>query len=373
MTHEAELLYGIAFQLWIYAVAQLRQIDPLNDYLHKCGIPPRGEIIVEEYQPDEIPPVFFDAAEGLVEIYERAYGERLTKLCYDYERNFGRRISMEFFGRDFAILACIPTERVIRGPITGIALPLSPRVTMTLEFDGNKLSWDINQRIPLHVNPRDPRDRPKLKMPNEMLKRFLNSTPDEQQEILDLLERQHGVVYQRELDMELNPAGLMAMGEGMHDHADMELNPAGLTAKGERMYGHIKHGYGDDPRAAEIAARTVMARAHDVPGLVKNPPRLREGEQEFRAEVGQTVDFGRPKGQRTKGKVVGVADKTVLIESLETRGAVKSRPAGRRYRVPRTTFFLKEAGGMRAAPAPAPPADESPRRAPGSLRKRPQR
>jgi hypothetical protein len=44
-------------------------------------------------------------------------------------------------------------------------------------------------------------------------------------------------------------------------------NPADLTAKGERMYEHIKAGYGDDPRAKEIAARTVAARAKEVPGL----------------------------------------------------------------------------------------------------------
>jgi hypothetical protein len=49
-------------------------------------------------------------------------------------------------------------------------------------------------------------------------------------------------------------------------------NPAGLTAKGERMYEHVKKGYGADPRAEEIAARTVLARAKEVPGLYRNPP-----------------------------------------------------------------------------------------------------
>jgi hypothetical protein len=43
-------------------------------------------------------------------------------------------------------------------------------------------------------------------------------------------------------------------------------NPAGLTAKGERMYQHIKESYGDDPRAAEIASRTVLSR--------RNPPNV---------------------------------------------------------------------------------------------------
>ncbi len=49
-------------------------------------------------------------------------------------------------------------------------------------------------------------------------------------------------------------------------------NPAGLTAKGERMYEHVKSSYAGDPRAKEIAARTVLARAGEgTPGLKKNP------------------------------------------------------------------------------------------------------
>jgi hypothetical protein len=46
-------------------------------------------------------------------------------------------------------------------------------------------------------------------------------------------------------------------------------NPAGLTKKGERMYEHIKAGYGRDHRAAEIASRTVLARAKTTRGLKK--------------------------------------------------------------------------------------------------------
>lgn len=48
-------------------------------------------------------------------------------------------------------------------------------------------------------------------------------------------------------------------------------NPAGLTAKGERMYEQIRRGYEErgEPRAKEIASRTVMARSRTVPGLKK--------------------------------------------------------------------------------------------------------
>jgi hypothetical protein len=50
------------------------------------------------------------------------------------------------------------------------------------------------------------------------------------------------------------------------------VNPAGLTPKGERMYGHVKASYAGSPRAKEIAARTVYARAKEgAKGLRKNP------------------------------------------------------------------------------------------------------
>ena len=52
------------------------------------------------------------------------------------------------------------------------------------------------------------------------------------------------------------------------------INPAGLTAKGERMYRQVKRGYQErgEPRAAEIASRTVLSRAGSIPGLKSNPP-----------------------------------------------------------------------------------------------------
>lgn len=50
-------------------------------------------------------------------------------------------------------------------------------------------------------------------------------------------------------------------------------NPANLTKKGERAYKHIKKGYGSDPRAKEIAARTVYTMAKTTPGLVRKTSR----------------------------------------------------------------------------------------------------
>ena len=59
---------------------------------------------------------------------------------------------------------------------------------------------------------------------------------------------------------------------------EFEENPRGLTKKGERMYEHVKAAYAGDPRAKEIAARTVYARAAGgTRGLRKN----REGEVEY--------------------------------------------------------------------------------------------
>jgi hypothetical protein len=61
-------------------------------------------------------------------------------------------------------------------------------------------------------------------------------------------------------------------------------NPAGLTRKGERMYEHVRASYPSDPRAKEIASRTVRARASGgARGLVKNP-------LPHNVEVVETVD-----------------------------------------------------------------------------------
>lgn len=56
------------------------------------------------------------------------------------------------------------------------------------------------------------------------------------------------------------------------DEEDVDINPVGrFTEKGERMYQDIKAGYEaqGEPRAAEIAARTVYARSRETPGLLR--------------------------------------------------------------------------------------------------------
>src|SRR5574337_225106 len=85
---------------------------------------------------------------------------------------------------------------------------------------------------------------------------------------------------------ELEWHGEIELGIEGESHLDMESirqgpgptvrrvkNPRGaFTAKGERMYEHVKHSEHGSPRAKEIAARTVYARAEEgAPGLLANP------------------------------------------------------------------------------------------------------
>ena len=50
--------------------------------------------------------------------------------------------------------------------------------------------------------------------------------------------------------------------------------------------------------------------------------------------VGQTVYFGRPNGEKTKGKVVKVNRTKVKVEQLEQRGTYKAHPVGSVWTVP---------------------------------------
>lgn len=74
-------------------------------------------------------------------------------------------------------------------------------------------------------------------------------------------------------------SGHARLGEARQGMAGSAKNPPpGLTARGVRMYEAIKTGYEaeGDPRAREIAARTVRARASEgAPGLVRNAARSR--------------------------------------------------------------------------------------------------
>lgn len=71
----------------------------------------------------------------------------------------------------------------------------------------------------------------------------------------------------------INHYGVVTFHPAPERGVERKPNPAGLTKKGERMYQHVKRSYRGDPRAKEIAARTVMSRAQVSPGLRRKPRR----------------------------------------------------------------------------------------------------
>jgi uncharacterized protein YjeT (DUF2065 family) len=91
--------------------------------------------------------------------------------------------------------------------------------------------------------------------------------------------------------------------EGLEGAAGITASPkkqnpaAAFTKKGERLYKAIKSGYGRDPRAKEIAARTVYKMAQTKPGLVRksaklNPPPYIYGQELKKAQVKAGDDWG---------------------------------------------------------------------------------
>ena len=55
---------------------------------------------------------------------------------------------------------------------------------------------------------------------------------------------------------------------------------------------------------------------------------------------GDVVVFGRPNGEQTEGVVLKVNGKTVVIETIEARGTLRVREAGRKWRVPNDPRFV---------------------------------
>ena len=57
--------------------------------------------------------------------------------------------------------------------------------------------------------------------------------------------------------------------------------------------------------------------------------------------VGDEVEFGRPGGEKTRGRVVRVAGRTAMVETLETRGRGRGARLGARWRVPLRPEILR--------------------------------
>ena len=69
--------------------------------------------------------------------------------------------------------------------------------------------------------------------------------------------------------------------------------------------------------------------------------------------IGDLVQFGRPNGEQTEGKVVRVNAASITIEQTEQRGVTRVREAGTKWRVHPSLVRLVSNGGT--APAPVAP------------------
>lgn len=57
-------------------------------------------------------------------------------------------------------------------------------------------------------------------------------------------------------------------------------------------------------------------------------------------QKGDVVVFGRPNGEKTEAVVIKVNRKTVVVETIEARGTLRPREAGRKWRVPNDPRFV---------------------------------
>lgn len=75
--------------------------------------------------------------------------------------------------------------------------------------------------------------------------------------------------------------------------------------------------------------------------------------------IGDIVEFGRPNGEKTEGRVIRVNAASVTIEQTEARGVSRIREAGAKWRVHPSLVRLVGAASAAPAPAPAPKAVRS--------------
>lgn len=66
--------------------------------------------------------------------------------------------------------------------------------------------------------------------------------------------------------------------------------------------------------------------------------------------IGDLVEFGRPNGEKTEGRVVRVNAASITISQTEQRGSHRVREVGTKWRV--HPALVRLVGGASAAPAP---------------------
>jgi len=83
--------------------------------------------------------------------------------------------------------------------------------------------------------------------------------------------------------------------------------------------------------------------------------------------IGDLVEFGRPNGEKTEGKVVRVNAASITIEQTEARGVSRVREAGAKWRVHPSLVRLVGSAGTAAVAAPVTPAPKAARRSEADL------
>lgn len=274
--HRAEILEGMTIALWKDAV----------DVRSREGRGPRKirTSVVAAEQRAVIP-----AAEDLVKLYEANIAAAVgapTKIEFYYEaQRLGGIKNAYQFGFHLADLA-VATGRRRRAHYQDVSVPL-----FEVRFDGNEITWEGFGELEgrRRVNPRSPHEVEHTKTVAEVREILAGPTPKNARKCTpscsgwDVFETDRGLEVQAcddcnrlrapalrlsDDDVAQLPEAQKALREAAA--AELEENPAGrFTEKGERMYEDIKATYAGDPRAEEIAARTVYARAADgVPGLI---------------------------------------------------------------------------------------------------------
>lgn len=238
------------------------------------------------------PPAAMTAAMGLAELYEDANEDVLPSLfsklrdVEDPDRGLYMNEYAGFsFGSLLVALATTPdAKREWSKALGGLLVIPSFEIT----YKRGELKW--SGESPSHrKNPRSPHEVEHTKTVAEVRQILAGPSPKNARKCTprcsgwDVFDTERGLEIEAcddcnrlrapalrlsDDDVAQLPEAQKALREAAA--AELEENPAGrFTEKGERMYEDVKATYAGDPRAEEIAARTVYARAADgVPGLL---------------------------------------------------------------------------------------------------------
>ena len=104
------------------------------------------------------------------------------------------------------------------------------------------------------------------------------------------------------------------------------VNRYPLTAKKKAFLREYMRGIESDASEAGVRRQERVSLRSKPSAAARVAPRIQ-------VAVGDVVTFGRPRGQKTRARVVRVGPATALVELLETRGAGRGGFVGSRWRV----------------------------------------